>query len=96
MHSHINYQEENVDVEQRSMDTVSVAILAGSVASILVVLGGTITLVGGKYEFFTYGAGLFIWLTVLSGLTMGLFVFSYILTTFLTKLPQQSTTATVL
>jgi hypothetical protein len=96
MLNRIRLLEENVDVKQRGMDAISIGIFAGSISSVLVILGGAITLAGGKYEYFTYGAGLFMWLIALSSLIVGLFVYCHILSTALSALPTQSASATVL
>jgi type IV secretory pathway TrbD component len=91
-----NQLDENIHVKQRESMAVSTnALLIGAFVSIIVVAGGALTAVSGKYEWMTYGFGLFVWMTVITALVVGCFVHSHIITQYIEAQPNQKETAIV-
>jgi hypothetical protein len=85
--------DENVDVIQRNMDPVSMGLIVGVPASVLIVLGGTLTLVSEAYKPYTEGSYLFVWLMFLSALMVGQFIVTYTIVAAWMQTPSQSKNA---
>jgi hypothetical protein len=95
MNQTLSLPQENVDVKQRDMeDPVLNGIIWGIFIAVFVVLGGTLVVASGKYEWFTYGAGLFFWNTFLTAAVIALFIHVISLTNFLNQQPSQREDAT--
>jgi hypothetical protein len=72
------------------MDAVIQGIVGGSVASLLIVIGGAIAVFSGSWEKMTVGLSLFIWLALLTALTVGQVFLTYTISTALAATPSQT------
>jgi hypothetical protein len=71
------------------MAEVTNGIIGGVVASLLIVLVGILSLNGSMIEYMTTNVMLYTWLLLLTGITVGQFVFTYIIITAWSELPKQ-------
>lgn len=72
------------------MDAVIQGIVGGSAASLLIVIGGAIAVFSGSWEKMTAGLSLFIWLALLTALTVGQVFLTYTISTALAATPSQT------
>ena len=77
------------------MDAVIQGIVGGSVASLLIVIGGAIAVFSGAWEKMTVGLSLFIWLALLTALTVAQVFLTYTISTALAGSPSQTETGVV-
>ena len=83
-------EDENIDVKQRSMDAVVQGIIGGATASLLIVFGGLVAWSSGIWEKWTVGLSLFIWMSLLSALNVGLLYHTYVISSALAAAPSQT------
>ena len=76
-------------------DPVLNGIVWGVFIAVFVVLGGTLVVTSGKYEWFTYGMGLFFWNTFLTAAVIGLFIHVNTVTSYMMQQPSQRENAVV-
>lgn len=72
------------------MDAVTTGLIGGSVASLLVVVGGAVALASNAWEKMSSPYILFSWLVVLSGLTVGQLYLTYCLVSEFAASPSQT------
>jgi len=72
------------------MDDVIKGTIGGVVGSLLILLVGVLSFNGNTVEFMTSGRVLYMWLLLLSGITIGQFVFTYIIVDAWTANPKQT------
>ena len=77
------------------MDAVIQGIIGGSAASLLIVIGGAIAVSSGAWEKMTVGLSLFIWLALLTALTVGQVFLTYTISSSLAATPSQTETGVV-
>ena len=77
------------------MDAVIQGIIGGSAASLLIVIGGAIAVFSGAWEKMTVGLSLFIWLALLTALTVAQVFLTYTISTALAGSPSQTETGVV-
>jgi hypothetical protein len=73
-------------------DPVSVGLIGGIVGAMLIVLGGGIALSSNTYQGFTVGWPLFIWMTLLTAVSIGQLFLTYTLSTAISENPRVSGT----
>jgi hypothetical protein len=71
------------------MAEVTNGIIGGVVASLLIVLVGILSLNGSMIEYMTTNVMLYTWLLLLTGITVGQFVFTYIIINAWSEVPKQ-------
>jgi hypothetical protein len=72
------------------MDAVVTGLIGGSVTSILVIVGGLISVYSGMWERYTHPNIVMTWLTVLTGLTLGQLYLSYSIASAVAAAPVQT------
>lgn len=72
------------------MDAVTTGLIGGSVASLLVVVGGGVALASNVWEKMSSPYIFFAWLTILSGLTAGQLFLTYCLVSEFAASPSQT------
>lgn len=72
------------------MDAVLQGIIGGASASLLIVIGGAIAVVSGAWEKWTVGLSLFIWISMLTALTVGQLFLTYTISAALAAAPSQT------
>jgi hypothetical protein len=77
------------------MDATVQGILYGITSSVGIALIGALAMQEDRYKWFVQEGVLFVWLVLLTALLVGTFVYTSILTTFLTEQPNQKANATV-
>ena len=82
--------DENVDVRQRNMDAVINGLIGGATASLLIVVGGAVAVFSGLWEKMSSNYILFLWVTLLSALTVGQLYLSYTVSSALMAVPTQT------
>ena len=87
--------DENVDVRQRNMDAVINGLIGGATASLLIVVGGAVAVFSGLWEKMSSNYILFLWITLLSALTVGQLYLSYTVSSALMAVPTQTETGVV-
>ena len=86
---------QKVDVKQRSMDAVVTGLVWGSVASLIVVVGGAGALLTNVWEKYSTPYVLFVWLTLLTALTIGQLYLTVFVSSALAEAPKQTEKAVV-
>ena len=72
------------------MEAVTTGLIGGSIASLLLIVGGSIALASNVYEKFTSPYTVFLWLTILSALTVGQLYLTYCLVSEFAAAPSQT------
>ena len=76
------------------MDAVVTGLIGGSVTSILVIVGGLISVYSGMWERYTNPNIVMTWLTILTGLMLGQLYLTYSLVSTFAAAPAQTAQAT--
>ena len=77
------------------MEAVTTGLIGGSVASLLVIVGGAVALGSNAWEKFSTPYFFFAWMTILSGLTVGQLYLTYSLVSDFSASPTQTEKATI-
>ena len=77
------------------MDAVVNGLIGGSVAGLLIVVGGVVALYSDLYQKFSTPSVLFAWVSLLSALTVGQLYLTWSLVSSFAAAPSQTTSATV-
>ena len=72
------------------MDAVINGLIGGATASLLIVVGGAVAVFSGLWEKMSSNYILFLWITLLSALTVGQLYLSYTVSSALMAVPTQT------
>lgn len=89
-------EQENVEINQRKerMDAVVKGLIGGSVISLIIFVGGIVTLNSGFAELVKNPNTVGLWLVILTGLTAGQLFLSYSISSALMEAPPQTKIST--